>query len=392
MNSIGKLIKFERIKQNMSQKSLCHGICSNTYLSKIELSQISTSEEILALLVDALGYKYNEGNIEQFKELNDTVWDLYFNNFHVDYDFNEQERLMLDDLYLSSVSVEVLLLRALVDLLNQRDIDQSYFDIIDEKLLESSHLYKHLIILCLNNKENVFTNLSLINYQDDRGYITYYKASASFIKGNYFDSLKYSKLAYAMFSDQGKINWMISSSFYEGGSYSNLNNFESFVKVNKRIISLNSSHYYVDKDINNMLDYNLGATYLMMKDYDLAIEHLLKSFNEDSYYRNLNLEKLSFAYLFKSDFIGAKDHIDKLEGDVSYDVIKYLLDSQNNIRSKDYVNLLESTYNKIVEEHHGRSILYKQLLMEAYKVNYMYPRALKLYEDDNKQENQSYFK
>ena len=392
MNSIGKLIKFERIKQNMSQKSLCHGICSNTYLSKIELSQISTSEEILALLVDALGYKYNEGNIEQFKELNDTVWDLYFNNFHVDYDFNEQERLMLDDLYLSSVSEEVLLLSALVDLLNQRDIDQSYFDIIDEKLLESSHLYKHLIILCLNNKENVFTNLSLINYQDDRGYITYYKASASFIKGNYFDSLKYSKLAYAMFSDQGKINWMISSSFYEGGSYSNLNNFESFVKVNKRIISLNSSHYYVDKDINNMLDYNLGATYLMMKDYDLAIEHLLKSFNEDSYYRNLNLEKLSFAYLFKSDFIGAKDHIDKLEGDVSYDVIKYLLDSQNNIRSKDYVNLLESTYNKIVEEHHGRSILYKQLLMEAYKVNYMYPRALKLYEDDNKQENQSYFK
>lgn len=40
---------------------------------KIELSQISTSVEILALLVDALGYKFNEGNLEKFKELNETV-------------------------------------------------------------------------------------------------------------------------------------------------------------------------------------------------------------------------------------------------------------------------------------------------------------------------------
>ena len=36
MNSIGRLIKLERIKQNMSQAALSEGICSNTYLSKIE--------------------------------------------------------------------------------------------------------------------------------------------------------------------------------------------------------------------------------------------------------------------------------------------------------------------------------------------------------------------
>lgn len=53
---------------------------------------------------------------------------------------------MLDNLYLSSVSVDVVLIRALVDLLNHRNIDQSYFDIIDATLLESSHLYKNLII------------------------------------------------------------------------------------------------------------------------------------------------------------------------------------------------------------------------------------------------------
>ncbi|MDE8051543.1 helix-turn-helix transcriptional regulator [Erysipelothrix rhusiopathiae] len=52
---LGTLLRNERLKQNMSQQALCEGICSVSYLSKIESNTVTPSDEIFDLLFDCLG-------------------------------------------------------------------------------------------------------------------------------------------------------------------------------------------------------------------------------------------------------------------------------------------------------------------------------------------------
>ncbi len=55
MENSGKLLKLERIKKGMKQVSLARGICSTSYLSKIENGHTDASEEVINLLYERLG-------------------------------------------------------------------------------------------------------------------------------------------------------------------------------------------------------------------------------------------------------------------------------------------------------------------------------------------------
>ncbi|CAG9613031.1 Transcriptional activator NprA [Bacillus rhizoplanae] len=50
LEKMGKQIFYKRLQQKMTQEELCQGICSVSYLSKIENGRIEASEEILQLL------------------------------------------------------------------------------------------------------------------------------------------------------------------------------------------------------------------------------------------------------------------------------------------------------------------------------------------------------
>jgi len=65
MNNIGLLIKMARIQQNMKQVSLAKGICSTSYLSKIENNQTIPSEDVLQLLLERLKLDYEDLSTEQ---------------------------------------------------------------------------------------------------------------------------------------------------------------------------------------------------------------------------------------------------------------------------------------------------------------------------------------
>ena len=52
---IGHLIRAERVRQDMKQVVLAKGICTPSYLSKIERNQIEPSEDITELLMERLG-------------------------------------------------------------------------------------------------------------------------------------------------------------------------------------------------------------------------------------------------------------------------------------------------------------------------------------------------
>ena len=57
---IGSIIKLNRLKQNISQKSLANGICVPSYLSRIENGELLASEDVISIIFSRLGLKFND--------------------------------------------------------------------------------------------------------------------------------------------------------------------------------------------------------------------------------------------------------------------------------------------------------------------------------------------
>ena len=61
MNYQGYIIYRERLRRNWSQSGLCKGICTVSYLSKIETGKADPSEDVLRLLLERLELKSMHG-------------------------------------------------------------------------------------------------------------------------------------------------------------------------------------------------------------------------------------------------------------------------------------------------------------------------------------------
>ncbi|MFS0749282.1 helix-turn-helix domain-containing protein [Oceanobacillus sp. 1P07AA] len=60
MNNIGDIIKLERLKQQIKQTQLAKGICSTSYLSKIENNTTTASDEVINLLLQKLNIELSD--------------------------------------------------------------------------------------------------------------------------------------------------------------------------------------------------------------------------------------------------------------------------------------------------------------------------------------------
>lgn len=77
MNNIGLLIKMARIQQNMKQVSLAKGICSTSYLSKIENNQTIASDDVVQLLLQRLNLDYEDLSTDQESVFLSDLYALY---------------------------------------------------------------------------------------------------------------------------------------------------------------------------------------------------------------------------------------------------------------------------------------------------------------------------
>lgn len=77
MNNIGLLIKMSRIQQNMKQVTLAKGICSTSYLSKIENNQTVPSDDVIKLLIERLGIDYWSISLEEENQFMNQLLILY---------------------------------------------------------------------------------------------------------------------------------------------------------------------------------------------------------------------------------------------------------------------------------------------------------------------------
>lgn len=78
MNYQGYVIYRERVRRNWSQAGLCSGICTVSYLSKIESGKAEPSEEILRLLLERLELKSDPEMEREAAALAERGWELLF--------------------------------------------------------------------------------------------------------------------------------------------------------------------------------------------------------------------------------------------------------------------------------------------------------------------------
>jgi len=90
MKNLGHVVKLERIKRNMKQITLAKGICTPSYLSKIENNSIVPSEEVGKLLLDRL-----EITISQDKNIDDESYLAYIRDIYFEAVMNKDRQLTL---------------------------------------------------------------------------------------------------------------------------------------------------------------------------------------------------------------------------------------------------------------------------------------------------------
>ena len=77
MSSIGHIIKSERIYQSMKQTTLAKGICSTSYLSKIENNLTVPSEEVVTFLLKKLNIELDHVSSEKESKVIVSLSELY---------------------------------------------------------------------------------------------------------------------------------------------------------------------------------------------------------------------------------------------------------------------------------------------------------------------------
>lgn len=376
MNQIESiLIRETRIKKQWSQESLSHGICSLSYLSKIEKGTIQASQEILDALLKKLDIKILT------KEHSKKIDNFYKKNFLFEHEsistlFSEEElQKMEHSLYcLDSFLIQLLLA------IQKHDQKKSLYlyDKIQPYVSFMNSQQKNLWYQCAISIRKISSAEFLRQHKDSIGY--YIIGIIMFNQGKLTQAILYWNQAYQIASQEGSLENMIYSQIAIGNTFCCLQDLEETLnhyKIAKRL--LQQSQISIDCDD---LTYNIATLYLEKKNPSKALE-LLSSIAKK---RNDALlhHKLALCYEKLNSKQKALEHIN--EGLSFHDgyspllnIVFYRLTHQNYLDEKDYEELLHSCL-EYCEQYlpYGFKITTYPYLLAVYEHQRRYKEAYQL--------------
>lgn len=391
MNQIGIIISRERKKQNMSQAALCEGICSVSYLSKIENLEIIAPNETYALLVEALGYKFDRFSIETIESFNEMKEAIYedvicfsYNNVSEKVRKIKEDFILPDSISMFSFDVEILELidNVVNDKLSVETIVE--YRTLGNRLTPSQKYILDLMYFFLiysdesDNKEHIVD-------QDQHGNLYLAISFIDFKKGRYRRALGLSKKAYSLFVDTGNYQGMIQAASVSCSCYSNLGEWQKHIEEANKVIRLNrvTKDPYTDLDIH----YNIGATYLTQRNFAKAIIHLNKGYTNIHLKPSMHfyfLEKMGLAYAFLGQSTELIPIIESLNDFPESQALILLLQtismSTEYLKDPNYITSIEYILNNDSYQHFGRNQMYASLLYQGYRANYKYHKCVEVLE------------
>lgn len=302
---IGKLIKYHRTRQEMTQKELAHGICSVSYLSKVENNSIDPSEDIIDALAGRLNISFTmmDGNED---ELKDRIKSWYSIIKLGDKRQAKQEYLELKKMCDLPINIEIKHLFAVMKFIYEitflpiKDCEETY-----TQLKEIEHFYEQETLYYFLKFESLYfyynNNLEAAIRSLKRAEIEYKKIDINDI-GLYYNLSIYYRKTYQIYQSffyaykalreaqlaldyhfLTKTQLLLAANFLRIGEYDEAKNI---------LLKLLKSEQIQNKETNSLIYHNLGCVYFKQYDYEKAIHYLLTAIeyqalpqkNVDTYY------------------------------------------------------------------------------------------------------------
>ncbi|QDP39485.1 helix-turn-helix domain-containing protein [Radiobacillus deserti] len=391
-NQLGYKLKYKRKQLSYTQEQVCLGICSKSYLSKIENNKILGKPDIMELLCERLELDIEDIYINQERGRNELseLEDIYkainnknFNNFKKQYKIINSHLDKGDPII--SLACEIILLE--------------YHTAQKEKELSSSYAEK------VKNKYEYLPDEFIENYYKSLGYYEYtygdlersldylYEAEKVIKKKRKEDSnlhyllaivntkfmltslsIIHTEKALNLYDKELNIKQIINCKLLLGINYIRIEKYDLAENIFMSIID--SLKGYSDKRILSKTYHNLGYVYLLTKRHHISIEFLnmsliLKTSREDKLstiyllayeYKLIGNKKKalelckeglkynrnnSFSYklLILRESISPKMHLNEFQKKLENEILPYFLKKDPFVAAECY-SLLASLYIK----------------------------------------------
>ncbi|WP_215146228.1 tetratricopeptide repeat protein [Exiguobacterium qingdaonense] len=297
--NFGNLIKVERMRRNMKQSVLARGICSISYLSKIENSQTSPSDEVLELIFERLEidvpiyYDLSEKIDKTKKEIRDTLKEALLSRQEEAY-FKRIEKFKSNPVVLQSKDLYITLLITLARFGITPGGNVQYLIEVGwiKDQLSTDDCIRYDLIQCIYmylyqsaDRETTVHLLEKVGKElAGSGIPDWEKADMWYVMGalyhrftDYPQAIDYVKSALEYFQENFCLERIIESHLIIGLSFKRRKRFtlalEHYEKAAKVADKANLNNYY------GMLYNNMGDIYFLIGDQEKAQQYFLDSFN-----------------------------------------------------------------------------------------------------------------
>lgn len=292
MKNIGHIIKQERLNQDMKQITLARGICSTSYLSKIENNSTFPSEEVIDFLLKRLNLE-----VEQVSEEDE---DIKILSFYA--------------LYKKAInSRDKSLIREFI-----REFSSSKVVFLQPKNYYSYNLYMFRLMLVLDEgNENIQYYHELIttlegDFDDKQKFICNLNIGLNYLnQGNYLKALRRLEQSLGLVHHITNEEWE-NADFYNVISITYFKNNDYFNSINYASKSLEyyRDHLLFERAIDNYIV--MGLAYKRMRKYRESEKHYHLAHKLASDYKLVEYEGIIFQNLGSLNSI-QENHVKSIE-------------------------------------------------------------------------------
>ncbi|MCT4796764.1 helix-turn-helix domain-containing protein [Exiguobacterium alkaliphilum] len=292
----GNLIKVERMRKNMKQSVLARGICSISYLSKIENNQTSPSEEVLELIFERLELDvplYFDLS-EQVQKIKNEIREILKEAILSRRDQNKNEKV---EKYISSPVVRqskdlyITLMMTLARFGVMPDGNPKYLTEIGwiDDQLDSDNRLRYLLLKCISlfqtaEREEALEILEKLNKELPHSHIPDWEmADMRYIMGglyykstDYLQAIEHVRVALGYFQEHFHVERIIECHLIIGLSFKRRKRYTDALAHYEKATKVASATDL--KNYNGMLYNNMGDIYFLIGDQERALKYFLESF------------------------------------------------------------------------------------------------------------------
>lgn len=365
MNYLGYIIYRERLRRNWSQSGLCKGICTVSYLSKIETGKADPSEEVLRLLLERLELKSDQRIEKEAAELAMQGWELLF-----DGRFNQLRHLLHEKDIERYRAVPAWLDLTLLS--SEKPLDTALEACMDTRQLALQRILQGREIEAVQLMPNAYTYLTL--------------GMADYKAGNYSSAVDALQTAYDLASREGAVRIMLEAKLFLGNAYCNrqdLPNMERQYRVAQRL-----AEDLQDQRALGAIGYNTASVWIETGRYEDAYTwfsrqeqpslmslHKLAICCEKTGRREMALSTLKRAEGMDTD------EMDRSLAMQLLSLVRYRVEHPDYLSREDYGTLLLESFTRLRRElPSGFAIFHLPWVLEWYKATRQYKKACELLE------------